>query len=188
MPDHYKDIADEQSANRVFDNMSSALSLRFTIAEIALSFIGAGIAGTLWWADRSKVDLPCTASGGCEIVAQSAWSHVSIGEWHAIPVALMGFAAYIVLLTLSMAKWGSESVRSQKVLLALIWLGSAGGFAYSWFLQYVAHFRIGAFCVWCFSSALTMTALLVVASWEEFALRRLAVRSSLVKEHSNPHG
>lgn len=167
--------------------MSLASTLRFTLAEIALSVLGAAIAGTLWWADRNKVDLPCTASGGCELVAQSAWSHVTIGPWHDIPVALLGFVGYALLLTLSMAKWGSEDLKTRQYLLALVWLGGAGGFAYSWILQYIAHFRIGAFCVWCFASALTITALFAVASWEALAARRRFNRDSPMKEHPNSH-
>ena len=145
--------------------MPSSLT-RFSLAEAALSFLGVGIAGTLWWAHRNAVELPCTSDGGCELVAQSRWSHLSMGPFHDIPVALLGLLAYIGLFSLSMAKLGSDSLGLQRGLQRLLWAGAVFGAAYSWYLQYIAHFRIFAFCVWCFSSALVMTALFVVTTWE----------------------
>lgn len=167
----------------VLKRMSMPSSLvRFSVAEAALSFIGAGIAGTLWWAHRSNVELPCSSGGGCDAVNASRWSHLSLGPWHDIPVALLGFLAYLGLLTLSMARLGSDSPALQRGLQRLLWAGAACGAAYSWYLQYVAHFRIGAFCVWCFSSALVMTALLAVTTWEARS------ESIPVKEHLASHG
>ncbi len=156
--------------------------VRFSVAEAVLSFFGAGIAGTLWWAHRNNVDLPCTSDGGCGLVAASSWSRLTLGPFHDIPVALLGFLAYLGLLTLSMAKLGSDDPALQRALQRLLWAGTICGAAYSWFLQYVAHFRIGAFCVWCFSSALTMTALLAVATWEARA------ETTPVKEPLASHG
>lgn len=156
--------------------------VRFSVAEAVLSFFGAGIAGTLWWAHHNNVELPCTSGGGCDVVAASAWAHVRLGPWHDVPLALLGFLAYLGLLTLSMAKLGSDSPAHQRALQRLLWAGTLFGAAYSWYLQYVAHFRIGAFCVWCFSSALVMTALLVVTTWEARA------EATPRKEHLASHG
>jgi uncharacterized membrane protein len=139
---------------------------RFSIAEAILSFAGAGIAGTLWWAHRNAIELPCTSDGGCDVIAQSSWSHVTLGPFHNVPVALLGFLAYVALLILSMAKLSSDSPLNQRRLQILLWSGSTIGTAYSWYLQYIAHFRIGAFCVWCFSSALVMTVLFFITTWE----------------------
>ncbi len=134
--------------------------------ETALSAVGAGIAGTLWWAHRANVELPCTAGGGCDEVNASRWSHLTLGPLHDIPVALLGLLTYLLLLTLAMAKIGAESERARRLLHGPLWTVSLCGAAYSWYLQYVAHFQIGAFCVWCFSSATVMTLLLVTATVE----------------------
>jgi uncharacterized membrane protein len=147
-------------------------SARFSMIEAALSFLGAGIAGTLWWAHRQHVDLPCTADGGCSQVAGSRQAYVTLGPWHDVSVALLGFLAYLALLTLSMLKLGSDSPGAIGLWRRLLWVLSAFGFAYSWRLQYVAHFQIGAFCVWCFSSALVMSALFIVATLEAIWSRR----------------
>jgi len=154
--------------------MPSAASIRqtCTVIEAALSFVGAGIAGTLWWADRIHQDVPCSADGGCEIVAGSAWSHIDLLVWHHVPVALLGLLGYVSLMTLVMLRFAMEHEEWDRRLHRLIWLLSAGGTAYSWYLQWVAQAKIGAFCVWCRSSAIVMTLLFLTAAWEWWAARR----------------
>ena len=147
---------------------------KLNYAEAFLSVLGAGIAGTLWWSHRVHVDLPCTSDGGCIQVADSHWSSLTLGPLHDIPVALLGMIGYIVLLTLSMMKMGAETETSVRRLHSLLWLVSLGGTAYSWYLQYVAHFKIGAFCIYCFSSACTMTLLFLLATVEAALHRRLS--------------
>ena len=156
------------------ETLPSALRIHslFTTAEAALSFVGAGIAGTLWWADQTRQDLPCSADGGCGIVAASRWSHIDLILVHHVPVALLGLIGYILLLTLAMLRLGSESENLDRRLHQLIWLISGGGVLYSWYLQWVAHAEIGAFCIWCRSSAIVMTLLFLTATWEGWASRR----------------
>ncbi len=160
------------SATALQQKPAGRVAQRVAVIEAALSFAGAGIAGTLWGADRMHKDVPCSADGGCEIVASSVWSHVDLLVLHHVPVALLGLAGYVALLTLSMLRLGTESTRTDGVLQRLIWLFAGAGAAYSWYLQWVASAKIGAFCVWCRSSALVMTALLLVATWEWWAARR----------------
>ena len=151
---------------------ASSIRQTWVVIEAALSFVGSGIAGTLWWKDRVHQDVPCSADGGCEVVAASHWSHLDLIVFHHVPVALLGLIGYLVLLTLAMLRLGSESEAWDRRLHRLIWLMAAGGAAYSWYLQWVAHFKIGAYCVWCRSSAFTMTFLLLTATWEWWVMRR----------------
>ena len=159
-------------------SMNSAVRRRtlFISAEAALSFVGAGIAGTLWRADQLHQDLPCTADGGCEIVSSSRWSHVDLLVLHHVPVAILGLAGYILLLSLAMLRLGSDNARLDSRLHALIGLVSGGGVLYSWYLQWVAHAEIGAFCIWCRSSAIVMTVLFGTAAVEWLASRRPSQR------------
>jgi uncharacterized membrane protein len=167
--------------------MPSAASIRQTwvVIEAALSFAGAGIAGTLWWADRTHQDVPCSANGGCEIVAASAWSHVDLIVFHHVPVALLGLLGYLALLTLAMLRLGSESDEGDRRLHRLIWLLAAGGAAYSWYLQWIAHAKIGAFCIWCRSSAFVMTALFLITTWEWWTARR---KTQKIQRRLERHG
>ena len=149
------------------NNSRPAVSPLFYWAETALSTVGAAIAGTLWWAHRSNVELPCTGDGrGCDLVNASRWAHVTLGPWHDIPLALLGFLSYLALLTLAMMKLGAETEPARRLLHGPFWVLCLCGAGYSLYLQYVAHFLIGAFCVWCFSSATVMTLLFVTATYE----------------------
>ena len=151
--------------------------LLFVSAEAFLAFAGAGIAGTIWGFDQAHRDLPCTSNGGCEIVAASAWSHVDLIFFHAVPVAILGLLGYVLLLSLAMLRLGLENLRWDSRLHGLIGLVSGGGFGYSWYLQWIAHAKIGAFCPWCRASAITMTILFVTALWEWQASRRPSSQS-----------
>jgi len=140
---------------------------RYHIAETILSFAGAAIAGTLWWAHRAQVDLPCTSDGGCATVAASQWAHVSFGPLHDVPVALLGLISYVALLALAMSKLASDEIKSVRLLNAGMLCVSGFGFGYSWFLQYVSFVKLNAHCIYCISSACIMTILFgtVVREW-----------------------
>lgn len=168
--------------------MTSAASIRhlWTAIEAALAFVGAGIAGTLWWEDRVHQDVPCSADGGCGIVNASRWSHVDLVVFHHVPVALLGLLGYVALLTIAMLRLGSETERADRLLHRFFWLLAAGGAAYSWYLQWIAHAKIGAFCIWCRSSAIVMAVLLLIATWEWWAARR--ARRLEVVGGLEPHG
>lgn len=143
----------------------------FAAAGAALSFAGAGIAGALWWSERVGRDLPCTADGGCALVAASRWSHVDLPLLPHTPVALLGLAAYVLLLGLSMARLGTESAPLNTALRRLVWALAALGGAFSWYLQWVAHAQVHAFCPWCRASAWVLTALLALSTAEWLAAR-----------------
>lgn len=149
----------------------------FVAAEAFLSFAGAGIAGTLWWADQTRQDLPCSSGGGCAAVAASAWSHVDLIVVHHVPVALLGLIGYVALLSLAMLRLSSENARLDRLLHLVIGLLSAGGVLYSWFLQWVAYAEIGKTCWWCRSSAIVMTLLFCTTAWEWRAARRPKLES-----------
>lgn len=143
----------------------------FVSAEAFLAFAGAGIAGTIWRYDQLHQDLPCTSDNGCGIVAASSYSHIDLIFAHNVPVALLGLLGYVLLLSLAMLRLGSDNLRLDRKLHGLIGLVSAGGFGYSWYLQWVAHAKIGAFCPWCRASAIVMTLLFFTAVWEWLASR-----------------
>lgn len=150
--------------------------------DVALSFAGAGVAGMLWWADRTRQDVPCSADGGCGIVAASPWSHVNLFVWQHVPVALLGLVGYLFLLTLSMLRLGWDGDLVQRRLHGLVWLVTAGGTAYSWYLQWIAHYAIGAYCPWCRTSAFIMTALFATATAEWWIMHRRAGGRRLANE------
>ena len=106
------------------------------------------------------------------VVAASAWSHVDLLLFHHVPVALLGLAGYALLLTLAMLRLGSDNARLNHRLYQLAGLVSAGGGAYSWYLQWVAAAKIGAYCPWCRASAITMTILFCTVAAEGLVCRQ----------------
>ncbi len=148
------------------------IRLAFVLAGAALSFVGAGIAGSLWWSERVGIDLPCTANGGCALVAASRWAHLDLPGLPHTPVALLGLLGYVVLLGLSLLRLGSESATLDTRLHGLFWLITGTGTAFSWYLQWVAYAEVHAYCPWCRASAWTMTVLLLTAAIEWWMSRK----------------
>ncbi len=146
--------------------------LAFVLAGAALSFVGAGIAGSLWWSERVGVDLPCTADGGCALVAASRWSHVDLPGLPHTPVALLGLLSYVLLLGLSLLRFGTENEQADTRLHRLVWLIAGTGTAFSWYLQWIAATEVHAYCPWCRASAWAMTALLLTATAEWWSSRK----------------
>lgn len=122
------------------------------LIQTLLTLVGALDAGTIYVAHRAGADLPCTTGGGCDLVNASHWSAID-----GVPVALIGAFGYIVMLFTAILRLTTDSQASARraniVLLAISFLGTC----YSWYLQYVAAVFIGAFCIWCRVSAITMT-------------------------------
>jgi uncharacterized membrane protein len=152
-------------SNRYFGNsvVNQTSALRFKIAELVLSIVGGLIAGTVYIADSRNIDLPCSSNGGCEIIANSPQSHLSLFG-ASIPVALLGLAGYVIILSIVMFRLGADDPKTARLAHVLQVLIAGGGFAYSWYLQYVAHFVIGAFCPWCFSSACDMSLIFILST------------------------
>lgn len=142
------------------------------IVQIILCLIGIGIAGFLWYAHRANISVPCTSDGGCEIVAQSKYSKISIGPYHNIPVSLLGLTGYVLLFSLAMLKLGTDSKSFLKLVAAGFLAIALGGTAYSLYLQYVSFVIIGAHCIWCISSACNMTIILITSIFETNLLRK----------------
>lgn len=156
----------DENSVAVFMEQPTKLENVAAWAGAILSTVGAADAGTLWWAHRRNLSLPCTGDGhGCDLVAASRWAHLSVGPVHDFPLALAGLGAYLTLLTLCLAILGTDTARGRQGLRRALWAVTVPGVAYSWYLQYVAHFKIGAFCVWCFSSACVMTLLFAIGCW-----------------------
>lgn len=148
------------------------------IVAAVLCWAGVVVASTVWWADRVNADLPCMTGGGCEQVASSSYAHLHPFGLD-IPVALLGAAGYLLLYCLSMARFAVAVDTGRRNLALAATVVSGGGVVYSWWLQYVAHFKIGAFCPWCFTSACLMTAICVVSV---FAARQSKVSISDVDD------
>jgi uncharacterized membrane protein len=174
IPNSWEQVASE---SRILWNMqeSPPANIKINALECLLAFLGSLVAGTLWLAHRANIQLPCTeAEGvrGCDLVNESRWAHVTMGPLHDLPVALLGFLTYLALLAFSVVKIASESHKTVALMLRAQWALAAFGFGYSWYLQYVAKYKVGGFCIWCRGSAWILTALFLVITYELILSRR----------------
>jgi uncharacterized membrane protein len=120
-----------------------------------LALIGLGVA-TYLLAVRVLGEPPtCGPIKGCETVAASPYATV-----FGVPVALLGVAFSLVLVSSSMAWWRSADRRA---LYAAYGLGLAGMLAVA-YLTYLEVFVIEAICVWCVTYATTIVAGWAIAS------------------------
>ena len=138
--------------------------------QILLSLVGSGIAGFLYREHITGSSIPCiNGSEGCNIVDASHWS-----SFHGIPVSLFGVTAYVALLFCAVIKLTADSEKLASRIAWLMLLITSAGVVVSWIYQYIAKFLIGAFCIWCRSSAITMTLLFIVALVEVLSIVRLS--------------
>lgn len=135
----------------------------FSIVQLALALAGFFVASLLYFAHKHVLDLPCSAAGGgCDVVNSSHWSQIG----H-IPVAVFGMLGYAALAVLAICKLTSETYHARLTFGWLSVVVALMGTGYSWYLQYVAAVDIEAFCIYCRTSAIIMTAIFIVAACEQ---------------------
>ena len=119
--------------------------MRTGLAVLAL--VGLVVSGYLSWVHYAGIEPICSGVSDCERVQTSDYA-----VWAGIPVAVIGAFGYAAIV-------GSLLLRPEvTALLAYI------GVAFSAYLTWVELFSIEAICQWCVASALTITAIAVLAS------------------------
>jgi uncharacterized membrane protein len=130
--------------------------LPFAAALVALVGLGDAIYLTIFHYTGEKV--PCSVTGGCEAVLNSAYAEIG-----GIPLAAFGAAAYFVAFSLAiLAAFGNRSMWKLFGALATLMAG------YSIYLIYVQKFEIREFCQYCLLSAATSVTLFLIALWSRF--------------------
>jgi len=120
-------------------------------ALLILTFVGIGIAGYLTYVHYRGLSPICAINQGCEKVQSSKYAKVG-----GMPVPLIGLIGYLGIL-------GSLLVRGELARLATAGL-AIFGMLFSGYLTFLELFRIHAICQWCVGSAITMTAIAVLAT------------------------
>ena len=125
--------------------------LRLVTALVAV--LGLAVAGYLTYVHYAELEPLCVGGGGgCERVQSSDYAELA-----GIPVAVLGFAGYALILA---SLWvPGDAGRVGGALLALV------GFGFSIYLTWVELFEIDAVCQWCVVSAVLMTVLALTTTW-----------------------
>lgn len=131
-----------------------------------LCVLGLGVSGYLTATHLADTDPYCGSAHGCSDVQNSVYSEVA-----GVPVAAIGMIGYAVLLILSLLRGRLES--NPEIYLPVLSFGAALiGVLYSGYLTYLEASVIGAWCYWCLTSALIITAiwiLSIVDLWRTWA-------------------
>jgi len=141
------------------------------------AFFGIADSAYLAQSELSGTPLLCNIGNlsGCNIVASSQYSHI-----FGIPLAEFGILFYSVMFVLA----ALEIVLFDQLLRRALQALSLIGLLSSLYFTFVQIFLIGAFCIYCFASALTTLLIFIFASLLE-PLRRRA--QSIVPPASPPN-
>ncbi len=130
---------------------------------LLFNIIGLGASGYLTYTHFANTELYCGGWSDCSYVQASSYALIM-----GIPVALIGFVAYLVMLGIAIATfWYLDEERSYTALQILFGLAAAG-MLYSAYLTYIEAFVLHAYCLYCLTSAVSitmMTILLAVEVW-----------------------
>ncbi|HWD39505.1 MAG TPA: vitamin K epoxide reductase family protein [Fimbriimonas sp.] len=131
-------------------------ALLYNRVLLVLGFIGLFIAGVLSLAKIMDKIPPCGGSHGCDAVTNSP-SSFFLG----VPIAYIGFGAYVVLTGMAFLRARSDPAR-YRLLSLLGFMVAAIGTLISIGLQLYSFFVIRDICPWCLSSAVCMTITVIV--------------------------
>jgi uncharacterized membrane protein len=130
-----------------------------TIAVPLIAAIGIGVATYLTYIESSGAAAVCGPVGDCNTVNQSEYAML----FGVIPVAALGLASYVaIILAWSVTRLGSNTAAdwAKLALLVLCVIGTL----FSVYLTFLEPFVIGATCAWCLTSAVAITALMLLSA------------------------
>ena len=126
---------------------------------VALCVLGLGVAGYLTYVETTQTSAVCGPVGDCNAVQQSPYARL----FGVLPVGLLGMAGYLFILGAYLVKnYGGEKWKEPAsgaifgmVLFSVI---------FSIYLTCLEIFVIQAVCIWCLSSAVISTLLLLLGA------------------------
>jgi uncharacterized membrane protein len=133
----------------------------------ALIVIGIGVAAYLSYVETQSVEAICGPVGDCNTVQQSRYAKL----FDFLPVGVLGLLGYLGLF----AAWLARKYLPKFAKPADIAFFGMAFFAviFSIYLTYLEPFVIGAVCIWCLSSAVIVTLLLLIGTPP--AIRQFAI-------------
>ena len=128
------------------------------IAIPVLALIGLGVAGYQSYVETQLVDAFCGPIGDCNAVQASPYARL----FGVIPIGVLGVLGYLAI----MAAWVWGRIRSDrwsKPMFWVIFVLALFGTLFSLYLTFLEPFVIKAVCMWCLSSAVIMTLLMLLS-------------------------
>ncbi len=126
-------------------------------ALAALALIGLGVSIYMAFVETSHSSAICGPIGDCNTVQQSEYA--ALFGW--LPIGVLGTLGYAaILVAWALMHWGKDHL--QRLAASALLVMALFGAAFSIYLTFLEPFVIGATCVWCLTSALCMTLILVI--------------------------
>jgi len=124
-----------------------------------LALVGLGVAGYLAYVETTQTQAICGPVGDCNAVQSSPYARL----WGILPIGVVGMVGYLAILIVWWVGRRGKSDLGQ--LSSLVLLGiTLFGVIFSLYLTYLEPFVIGAVCAWCLTSAVIITALLLLVT------------------------
>jgi uncharacterized membrane protein len=123
----------------------------------ALATGGVLVAGYLTYVESTNTLAVCGPVGDCNAVQQSTYAKL----FGVLPVGLLGLIGYISILSAWFISHRYED-RASDVAVVTAFAIAALGTLFSIYLTFLEPFVIGATCVWCLSSAVLITLLMLL--------------------------
>jgi uncharacterized membrane protein len=137
---------------------SPAANRTLGVAIPLIALVGIVVATYLSYIETTDTTAVCGPVGDCNTVQQSEYA-VLFGI---VPVGLLGLVGYIVMIGM----WLAARLRSDNVAdwakLSLL-AAALGGTLFSIYLTFLEPFVIGATCMWCLTSAVAVTVIMLLA-------------------------
>ena len=123
-----------------------------------LALLGLGVAGYLAYVETQAVPAVCGPVGDCNAVQSSPYARL----FGFLPVGVLGVIAYAAILVVWL--WGQVGTGCLAACAPRVVFGtSVVGVLFSLYLTYLEPFVIGAVCAWCLTSAMIVTALMLLS-------------------------
>lgn len=122
-----------------------------------LCVIGFGVAGYLAYVETTQTSAICGPVGDCNTVQQSEYARL----FGILPIGVLGLFGYVaIFISWLLTRYANKRIAGF-ASLAMFAL-TLSGTLFSIYLTFLEPFVIGATCAWCLTSAILMTALLLI--------------------------
>ena len=152
-------VASVMAAVLTFRRIHAApLARQWSWAIPVLCIIGLGVAGYLSYVETAQVTAVCGPVGDCNAVQQSEYARL----FGILPIGTLGLVGYVMILVVWLIGHFHEGRSADYASISLLGM-TAFGTLFSFYLTFLEPFVIGATCAWCLTSAVLMTALLLLS-------------------------
>lgn len=124
-----------------------------------LCAIGVGVAGYLAYVETTHTAAVCGPVGDCNTVQQSEYARL----FGILPIGVLGLIGYAVIFIAWLVTQLAHEHLADLAVISLFGM-TAFGTLFSIYLTFLEPFVIGATCVWCITSAILMTVLMLLST------------------------